>query len=186
MLSKYITINPLRAKSLRHNSVPAKKQISPSPSEIKWQLNYKDTKINKNPFVTPNNKSCMNKRCRLENWGFYVYVITGQCCSTEMEFACEKAANLEQETKATKIVTYHLFPLASSFCANLRFISIIIIIILIMTTSYISFLSTLFINFWLFLCSCKIKWLYKLKEGNVIVLVKNHFYWIVATCIRRC
>ena len=40
--------------------------------------------------------------------------ITGQCCLTEMEVACEKSANLEQETKATKIVTYPLFPLASS------------------------------------------------------------------------
>ena len=40
--------------------------------------------------------------------------ITGQCCSTEMEFACENSANLEQETKTTKIVTYPLFPLASS------------------------------------------------------------------------
>ena len=40
--------------------------------------------------------------------------ITGQCCSTEIEFACENSANLEQETKATKIVTYPLFPLASS------------------------------------------------------------------------
>ena len=39
----------------------------------------------------------------------------GQCCSTEMEFACENSANLEQETKTTKIVTYPLFPLASSF-----------------------------------------------------------------------
>ena len=55
-----------------------------------------------------------------------------------------------------------------------------------MTTSYISFLSTLFINFWWFLCCCKIRWLYKLKKGNVIVLVKNNYYWIVATCIRRC
>ena len=34
--------------------------------------------------------------------------------STEMEVACENAANLEQETKTTKIVTYPLFPLASS------------------------------------------------------------------------
>ena len=40
--------------------------------------------------------------------------ITGQCCSTEMEVACENSANLEQETKTTKIVTYPLFPLASS------------------------------------------------------------------------
>ena len=40
--------------------------------------------------------------------------ITGQCCSTEMEFTCENSANLEQETKTTKIVTYPLFPLASS------------------------------------------------------------------------
>ena len=39
----------------------------------------------------------------------------GQCCSTEMEFACENSANLEQETKTTQIVTYPLFPLASSF-----------------------------------------------------------------------
>ena len=35
--------------------------------------------------------------------------ITEQCCSTEMEFACENSANLEQETKTTKIVTYPLF-----------------------------------------------------------------------------
>ena len=41
--------------------------------------------------------------------------ITGQCCSTEMEFACENSANLEQETETTEIVTYPLFPLASSF-----------------------------------------------------------------------
>ena len=40
---------------------------------------------------------------------------TGQCCSTEMEVPCENSANLEQETKTTKIVTYPLFPLASSF-----------------------------------------------------------------------
>ena len=40
--------------------------------------------------------------------------ITGQCCSTKMEFAWENSANLEQETKTTKIVTYPLFPLASS------------------------------------------------------------------------
>ena len=39
--------------------------------------------------------------------------ITLQCCSTEMEVACENLANLEQETKTTKIVTYPLFPLAS-------------------------------------------------------------------------
>ena len=32
-----------------------------------------------------------------------------------MEYACENSANLEQETKTTKIVTYPLFPLASSF-----------------------------------------------------------------------
>ena len=31
-----------------------------------------------------------------------------------MEVACENSANLEQETKTTKIVTYPLFPLASS------------------------------------------------------------------------
>ena len=40
--------------------------------------------------------------------------ITGQCFLTEMEVACENSANLEQETKTTKIVTYSLFPLASS------------------------------------------------------------------------
>ena len=127
MLSKYITIDPLRAKSLRHNSVPAKKQISPSPSEIKWKFNYKDMKINKNPFVTPNNKSCINKRCRLKKVLYIRYIrnfsktkskpakkITGQCCSTEMEFAWKNSANLEQETKTTNIVTYPLFPLASS------------------------------------------------------------------------
>ena len=121
-----MTSDPLRAKSLRHNSVPAKKKISSSPSEIRWQFNHKDTKINKNPFVTPNNKSCINKRCRLENWGFFCIryfsktkskpakKITGQCFSTEMEVACENSADLEQETKATKIVTYPLHPLASS------------------------------------------------------------------------
>ena len=38
-----------------------------------------------------------------------------QCFSTEMEVACENSANLEQEPKTTKIVTYPLFPLASSF-----------------------------------------------------------------------
>ena len=32
-----------------------------------------------------------------------------------MEVARENSANLEQETKTTKIVTYPLFPLASSF-----------------------------------------------------------------------
>ena len=32
--------------------------------------------INKNPFVTPNNKSCINKICRLENWGLFAYVIS--------------------------------------------------------------------------------------------------------------
>ena len=41
--------------------------------------------------------------------------ITGQCFSTEMEFACKNSANLEQETETTKIITYPLFPLASSF-----------------------------------------------------------------------
>ena len=41
--------------------------------------------------------------------------ITGQCFSTEREVACENSANLEQETKTTKIVTYPLFPLASSY-----------------------------------------------------------------------
>ena len=40
--------------------------------------------------------------------------ITEQCFSTEMEVACENSANLEQETKTTKIVTYPLFPLVSS------------------------------------------------------------------------
>ena len=40
---------------------------------------------------------------------------TGQCCSTEMEIACENSAYLEQETKTTKIVTYSLFSLASSY-----------------------------------------------------------------------
>ena len=56
-----MTIDPLHAMSIRHNN------SVPDPSEKKWQFNYKDTKINKNPFVTPNNKSCINKRCRLEN-----------------------------------------------------------------------------------------------------------------------
>ena len=45
---------------------------------------------------------------------------TGQCCSTEMEVACENSANLEQETKTTKIVTYPLFPLASSVVRSLE------------------------------------------------------------------
>ena len=40
--------------------------------------------------------------------------ITGQCFSTEMEVTCENSANLEQETKTIKIVTYPLFPLAFS------------------------------------------------------------------------
>ena len=40
--------------------------------------------------------------------------IDGQCFSTETEVACENSANLEQETKTTKIVTYPLFPLTSS------------------------------------------------------------------------
>ena len=31
-----------------------------------------------------------------------------------MEVTCENSANLEQETKTTKIITYSLFPLASS------------------------------------------------------------------------
>ena len=46
--------------------------------------------------------------------------ITGQCCSTEMEFACLNSANLEQETKTTKIVTYPLLSLASSLRVGLR------------------------------------------------------------------
>ena len=37
-----------------------------------------------------------------------------------MEFARENSANLEQETKTTKIVTYPLFPLASSFTGELN------------------------------------------------------------------
>ena len=41
--------------------------------------------------------------------------ISGQCFSTEMEVACENSANLEQETETTKIITYPLFALASSF-----------------------------------------------------------------------
>ena len=41
--------------------------------------------------------------------------ITGQCLSTEMKAACKNSANLEQETKTTKIVTSPLFPLASSY-----------------------------------------------------------------------
>ena len=32
-----------------------------------------------------------------------------------MEVACENSANLEQETKTTKIVTYPLFPLAAQW-----------------------------------------------------------------------
>ena len=32
----------------------------------------------------------------------------GQCFSAEMEVACENSANLEQETKTTKVITYHL------------------------------------------------------------------------------
>ena len=84
-------------------------------------------KRKKNPIVTPNNKSCINKRCRLENLRVLCIryfskmkskpakKITGQCCSTEMEVACENSVNLEQETITTKIVTYPLFPLASSY-----------------------------------------------------------------------
>ena len=59
-----MTIDPLHAKSVYHN------KSVPDPSEKKWHFNYKDTKINRNPFVTPNNKSCINKGCCLENWGF--------------------------------------------------------------------------------------------------------------------
>ena len=116
--------------SLRHTGGSSRVKGFMMPNllpEIKWQLDYKDTKINKNPFVTPNNKSCINKRCRLENWGFFCIryfsktkskpakKFTGQCFSTEMEVACENSANLEQETKTTKIVTCPLFPLASSY-----------------------------------------------------------------------
>ena len=32
-----------------------------------------------------------------------------------MEVACENSANLEQETKTTKIITYPLFPLVPLF-----------------------------------------------------------------------
>ena len=35
-------------------------------------------------------------------------------CSTEMKATCKNSANLEQETKTTKIVTYPLLSLASS------------------------------------------------------------------------
>ena len=48
----------------------------------------------------------------------------GQCCSTELEFACENSANLKQETKTTKIGTYPLFPLASSYTVHEVFIDI--------------------------------------------------------------
>ena len=44
--------------------------------------------------------------------------IMGQWFSAEMEVACKNSANLEQETKTTKIVTYPLFPLASSFALS--------------------------------------------------------------------
>ena len=66
------------------------------------------------------------KRCCLEGWRFFAYVvfrkqraiqqkkITGQCFSTEMNAACKHSVNLEQETKTIKIITYPLFPLASS------------------------------------------------------------------------
>ena len=50
----------------------------------------------------------------LENEAQASEKITAQCCSTEMEVACENSANLEQETKPTKIITYPLFPPASS------------------------------------------------------------------------
>ena len=39
---------------------------------------------------------------------------TGQCFSTEVKATCTHSANLERETEITKIVTYPLFPLASS------------------------------------------------------------------------
>ena len=39
---------------------------------------------------------------------------TGWCFSTEMKATCKNSANLEQETKTTKIVTYPLLSLASS------------------------------------------------------------------------
>ena len=39
---------------------------------------------------------------------------TGGCFSTEMKATCKNSANLEQETKTTKIVTYPLLSLASS------------------------------------------------------------------------
>ena len=73
----------------------------------------------------------ISKRCCLENWGYFVYVIsqkwratqwkkiTGQCSSTEMKATCKNWANLEQGTKTTKIVTYPLFPPASSFMESL-------------------------------------------------------------------
>ena len=42
-------------------------------------------------------------------------IIIWQCFATEMKVACNNySANLEQETETTKIVTYPLFPLASS------------------------------------------------------------------------
>ena len=124
MLSTYMTIDPLRTKSLRPTiRFHLKNKSVPDPREKKWQFNYKDKKINKNPFVTPNNKSCINKRCRLENCGVFciryflktkskpVKKITGQCFSTEIEVACENAATLEQETKTSKMVSYPFFPL---------------------------------------------------------------------------
>ena len=44
---------------------------------------------------------------------------TGWCFSTEMKATCKNSANLEQETKTTKIVTYPLLSLASS-CVCLK------------------------------------------------------------------
>ena len=66
----------------------------------------------------------ISKRCRLENWGFFAYIIsrkqratqqkiTGQCFSTEMKAAVKNSINLEQETKTTKIINYPLLSLTS-------------------------------------------------------------------------
>ena len=67
---------PLTMRQKHTSQFQLKIKSVADPSEEKRQFNYKDTKINKNAFVTPNNKSCINKGCHLENRGFFQYVIS--------------------------------------------------------------------------------------------------------------
>ena len=104
---------PLTMRQKHTSQFQLKIKSVADPSEKKQQFNYKDTKINKNAFVTPNNKSCINKGCHLENRGFFRYIISrkqranqrknyGAMFSTEMEVACKNSANLEQETETKR------------------------------------------------------------------------------------